>query len=155
MASGHPGYIWTVYPRNSDEPMVSIGHSEREQTARDRVESELTTVDNSAWGVVIGPGVGDRRTVERPTTHLGRSRAARWPNYPSATVERPSTRFSALCGHSRQRASRFAGLAEDRQSVLPSMRSANATAPSVQLPAFAERAPEPSDLPRARRTASG
>jgi hypothetical protein len=56
MASGHPGYIWTVYPQNSDEPMVSIGHSGKEQAAREHVESELTTVDNAGWGVVIGPG---------------------------------------------------------------------------------------------------
>jgi hypothetical protein len=56
MANGHPGYIWTVYPHSSDEPMVALGHSGREQAARERVESELATIDNAAWGVVIGPG---------------------------------------------------------------------------------------------------
>lgn len=56
MADGHPGYIWTVYPCSSDEPMVSLGHTEREETARELVESELANIDNSSWGVVIGPG---------------------------------------------------------------------------------------------------
>jgi hypothetical protein len=56
MADGHPGYIWTVYPRRSDEPMVSLGHCQHERVARERVESELAKVDDSAWGVVIGPG---------------------------------------------------------------------------------------------------
>jgi hypothetical protein len=55
-SAGHPGYIWTVYPQSSGEPMVSLGHSKQEQTARARVETELATVDNAAWGVVIGPG---------------------------------------------------------------------------------------------------
>lgn len=55
-SAGHPGYIWTVYPHNSDEPMVSFGHSEQGQTARECVETKLATIDNSAWGVVIGPG---------------------------------------------------------------------------------------------------
>jgi hypothetical protein len=54
-SAGHPGYIWTVYPYSSDEPMVSLGHSEQERTARECVENVLATVDNSAWGVVIGP----------------------------------------------------------------------------------------------------
>jgi hypothetical protein len=56
MASGHPGYIWTVYPQSSDDPMVSLGHTEQELAAREHVESELATVEHSAWGVVIGPG---------------------------------------------------------------------------------------------------
>ena len=56
MASGHPGYIWSVYPQSSDEPMVSLGHSGLEHVARERVETELATVDDSSWGVVIGPG---------------------------------------------------------------------------------------------------
>jgi hypothetical protein len=54
--AGHLGYIWTVYPQNSSDPMVSLGHNGQEQAARICVEVELATVESAAWGVVIGPG---------------------------------------------------------------------------------------------------
>lgn len=50
------GWIWTVYPRRSSDPMVSVGHSGAEDSARRHVEEQLAELPFAAFGVVIGPG---------------------------------------------------------------------------------------------------
>lgn len=48
-----PGWIWTVYPVDSADPMVSLGHAGNQARAREHVEGVLARA--GAWGVVIGP----------------------------------------------------------------------------------------------------
>lgn len=51
-----PGWIWTVYPVRSADPMVAVGHSGNQPKARAAVEKVLLSPDaNGAFGVVIGP----------------------------------------------------------------------------------------------------
>lgn len=50
-----PGWIWTVYPVHSSDPMVAVGHSGNKGKARAQVEQSLGESGNSAFGVVIGP----------------------------------------------------------------------------------------------------
>lgn len=50
----HLGYIWTVYARDSNQPMIANGHSSTEQKARAQVEAVLAgEPDHSAYGLVI------------------------------------------------------------------------------------------------------
>lgn len=65
-----PGWIWTVYPRSSDAPMVALGHSGREERARAEVEKSLgENTQLSSFGIVIGPG--GRQDVCRRTVTEG------------------------------------------------------------------------------------
>jgi hypothetical protein len=49
------GWIWTVYPVHSSDPMVAVGHSGNGDKAREQVEHSLLSAAHSAFGVVIGP----------------------------------------------------------------------------------------------------
>jgi hypothetical protein len=47
--------------------MISLGHSGRRERAREIVERELAMADDSAFGVVIGPG-GQHDVCHRAVT---------------------------------------------------------------------------------------
>jgi hypothetical protein len=59
-----PGWIWTVYPPHSSDPMVEVGHSANEARARRRAEEGLAK--NGAFAVVIGPR-GEQMVCRRNT----------------------------------------------------------------------------------------
>ena len=61
-----PGWIWTTYPVHSSDPMVAVGHAGNEARARARVEESLRESNNSAFGVVLGPG-GQQEMCRRAT----------------------------------------------------------------------------------------
>lgn len=50
-----PGWIWTVYPSHSSDPMVAIGHSGTRAKARAQTEGQMLTRVNAAFGLIIGP----------------------------------------------------------------------------------------------------
>lgn len=60
------GWIWTVYPVHSSDPMVANGQAPNQERARARVEESMTEAAHAAFGAVLGPG-GQHELCRRTT----------------------------------------------------------------------------------------
>jgi hypothetical protein len=58
------GWVWTVYPRTSSDPVVAIGHSGTEDRAKAAAEHEMLSRPNAPFAIVIGPR-GEHETGTR------------------------------------------------------------------------------------------
>jgi hypothetical protein len=59
-----PGWIWTVYPMTSTDPMVGVGHSGTEDKAKEAAEHQMLSRPDAPFAIVIGP-LGQHETARR------------------------------------------------------------------------------------------